>query len=105
MTPWVSRLIIANALMFLLQHALAPVFTDSLQFVPAYILLRPWTIVTYMYLHGGPVHILLNMLMLYFFGPRVEHRIGPSRFLILYTWSGIAGALLSFLFNPLSAII
>src|SRR5262245_53573073 len=105
MTPWVSRLIIANACMFILQYALGPVFTDSLKFVPAFILLRPWTIITYMFLHGGPIHILFNMLMLYFFGSRVEHRLGSSRFLMLYLWSGIAGALLSLLFYPLSPII
>jgi rhomboid family protein len=105
MTPWVFRLIVANAIMFMLQVALDPVFTNSLQFVPAYILARPWTIITYMFLHGGPFHIGFNMLMLYIFGVRVEHRIGSNRFLTLFLWSGITGALLSFVFNRNVAII
>ena len=45
-------------------------------FVPALLLARPWTLVTYMFLHAGFTHILFNMLGLYFFGPRVEQRIG-----------------------------
>jgi membrane associated rhomboid family serine protease len=105
MTPWVTRLLIANIGMFVLQAAFEPVLTNTLMFVPAYILARPWTIVTYMFLHGGIGHIFFNMLALYFFGPRVESRIGSRRFFTLYMWSGIAGALLSFLFAPFSAII
>src|SRR5215468_1128530 len=64
---------------------------------PRYVLLRPWTLVTYMFLHGSVTHILFNMLGLYFFGPRVEERLGSRRFITLYLVSGIAGALLSIL--------
>ena len=83
MTPWVRRLIIANVIMFFLQVAM-PGITSMLDLVPALVLIRPWTLVTYMFLHGGLMHILFNMLTLYFFGPRVEERMGSRRFLILY---------------------
>jgi hypothetical protein len=33
---------------------------------------RPWTVVTYMFLHDGLSHIGFNMLALYFFGPRIR---------------------------------
>lgn len=94
MTPWVQRLIIANVLMFFLQ-ATAPAFAQQLVLVPALALQRPWTILTYMFLHGGFGHIFFNMLGLYFFGPRVEQRLGSERFIALYIVSGTVGALLS----------
>ncbi len=104
MTPWVKRLIAANAIVFFLQLTV-PGLTNSLAFVPALILVRPWTVVTYMFLHGGWLHILFNMIVLFFFGPRVEARLGPNRFVILYFLSGISGAALSFLLAPNAAII
>jgi membrane associated rhomboid family serine protease len=82
-----------------------PSLTSQLAFVPALILSRPWTIITYMFLHGSLTHILFNMLALYFFGSRVETRLGPERFFALYFLSGIAGALLSFVFAPYAPII
>lgn len=104
MTPWVRRLLVANIFVFFIQYA-APALTDALVFVPRWVLFRPWTIVTYMFLHAGFTHILFNMLGLFFFGPRVEARLGSRRFVQLYFISGISGALLSFLFAPSSAIV
>jgi len=104
MTPWVQRLIIANVVMYFLQQT-SPVVTPMLQFVPALIIARPWTIITYMFLHAGLAHILFNMLALYFFGPRVEQRLGPERFFALYIVSGTSGALLSFAFAPYAAVV
>ena len=104
MTPWVQRLLIANVLVFFLQMTM-PGITSMLDFVPALILSRPWTVVTYMFLHGGIGHIFGNMLALFFFGPRVEQRMGSERFFALYFISGISGALLSFIFSPMSPII
>jgi membrane associated rhomboid family serine protease len=99
------RLIMANGAMFLLQLAGPQGFTESLAFVPMLALSRPWTIITYMFLHGGIGHIFFNMLSLFFFGPRLESRLGGRQFLILYFVSGIVGALLSFLLSPASGVI
>ena len=104
MTPWVLRLVVANTAMYLLALTV-PGLTDQLVLVPALLSHRPWTAVTYMFLHGGLGHIFFNMLSLYFFGPRLEARLGGRQFLILYFASGIAGALLSFVFAPMGAII
>jgi membrane associated rhomboid family serine protease len=78
-----------------------------LAFTPRLALYMPWTVVTYMFLHdpNGLTHILFNMLGLYFFGPRVEERLGSRRFLTLYFLSGIAGALLSFIFARNSSVL
>jgi membrane associated rhomboid family serine protease len=90
--------------MFFVQMTL-PGLSDSLAFVPVLAFMRPWTIVTYMFLHGGLMHIGFNMLALFFFGPRVEERLGSRHFVTLYFVSGIAGAILSMLLAPRAAII
>lgn len=97
------RLIFANAAMYLVTMAV-PAVKWALVLVPGLVLFRPWTVVTYMFLHADFWHILFNMLGLFFFGPRLEARLGGRRFLGLYFASGIAGALLS-LFTPHAAIL
>lgn len=104
MTQVVRALLIANVIGFILQQALQDQ-ANAFVFVPALALVRPWTIVTYMFLHGDLMHLLFNMLALFFFGPRVEERILSRHFAILYFLSGITGALLSVMFSPGSPII
>jgi membrane associated rhomboid family serine protease len=112
MTPWVKRLILANVIVHVLMTYLLRSgdygtlrFLDALVLVPAKVLVRPWTVATYMFLHGGLGHILFNMLGLFFFGPRLEYRLGGRHFLGLYFASGIMGAALSFVFTPHAHII
>jgi membrane associated rhomboid family serine protease len=102
-TPWVQRLLILNVVMFFVQQTTS--VGNLLTFFPPYALVRPWTLVTYMFLHGGLGHIFFNMLGLYFFGPRVEERMGSNRFITLYLISGVVGALLSLVLAPRSPII
>ena len=104
MTPWVKRLLFANIGIFFVQMT-APGLLEPLVFVPVLALMRPWTIVTYMFLHGGVMHILFNMIGLYFFGPRVEAQLGSQRFITLYLLSGVAGGLLSSILAPQAALI
>ncbi len=104
MTRWVLILIAANAVFFVLSLA-NPAITTGFAYRPVEILERPWSIVTYMFMHGDFTHILFNMLGLFFFGPRLEMYIGEKKFLWLYSISGLTGALLSTLFTPNVAII
>lgn len=106
MTPWVKRLLLANIAVYLLQMSVVGA-TRALAFVPALILTRPWTIVTYMFTHStaGFSHILFNMFALYIFGPRVEARLGGSRFITMYLIAGISGGLLSMVFTPYVSIV
>jgi len=92
--------------MFFLEQTV-PGLIRALEFIPALVFRAPWTIVTYMFLHDprGITHILFNMLGLYFFGPRVEERLGSQRFITLYLLSGISGAIVSFFFAPGAAVI
>jgi membrane associated rhomboid family serine protease len=98
-TPWVGRLIIANAVVLLL---LMTLFTSRdvfqlLQFSPRSVLGRPWTFLTYMFVHGGLLHLLANMLMLFVFGTAVESRMGSRNFLMYYLFCGIGAAVFSLL--------
>ena len=83
MTPWVRRLLIVNVVMLFVRE-FSSQLTWHLAFVPALILMRPWSLITYMFLHAGLMHLIFNMIGLYFFGPRLEDRLGGKRFLLLY---------------------
>lgn len=55
---------------------------------------RPWTLLSYMFLHAGLWHVLFNMVMLYFGGIMCCRYLGSRRFGWIYFLSGLAGALL-----------
>jgi membrane associated rhomboid family serine protease len=63
-----------------------------------------WPFVTSMFLHGGWLHIIGNMWMLWIFGDNVEDRMGPFRFLFFYLVCGIAAALVHLLTNVGSTV-
>lgn len=52
-----------------------------------------WQPITYMFVHGGVLHILLNLMGLFFFGPEIERALGSGKFLALYLACGILGGL------------
>jgi membrane associated rhomboid family serine protease len=52
-----------------------------------------WELISYQFLHQGPMHLISNMLGLYFLGPDVERGLGTNRFFTLYFLSGILGGL------------
>ncbi len=54
---------------------------------------QPWSLVTYMFLHGGLTHILWNMLMLYWFGKIFLSFFSTRHFVGLYLFGGIVGGL------------
>lgn len=104
MTPWVRKLLIANVAVYVAMGFLPGGLLNSLVLVPSLMPLRPWTVLTYQFLHAGFLHLLFNMIALFFFGPRLEARISSRHFLGLYLGSGVAGAVLSFL-TPNVAIV
>lgn len=98
-TPWVKRLLAVNAAVFLISVAVGPgVFADLFAFQPGRFLARPWGMVTYMFVHGGLWHLLMNLLVIFFFGPPLESKWGSGIFLRYYLVCGLGGVLLSFLF-------
>lgn len=105
MTPWVRRLLIANVVIFLLSTSVMPYLFRDFVLIPSLLLQRPWTGLSYMFLHGGLSHIAFNMLGLFFFGPRIEQRLGGNDFLKLYFFAGFGGAAFSFLFEPSAPVV
>jgi len=59
-----------------------------------------WRIVSSMFLHIGFIHIMLNMLALYYLGSPVERMYGSVRFTFIYFVSGIVGGVTSFALTP-----
>lgn len=105
MTPWVMRLLITNIVMFFLVAPPNSTLYALLALQPYRLASLPWGVVTYMFLHANGMHILFNMLMLFFFGPRLEAKLGGAAFLKLYFISGIGGAILSVVFAPYAAVV
>jgi membrane associated rhomboid family serine protease len=64
---------------------------------------RWWTVVTHIFLHANLLHLMVNVLALWFVGPAVELMLGRMRYVVLYFLSGIAGGLLQTAFSAPSA--
>lgn len=62
------------------------------------------TLVTSMFIHGGLLHIVGNMIFLWVFGDNVESRLGHVRFVIFYFLSGFGAAFFQILVQPYSTI-
>jgi membrane associated rhomboid family serine protease len=71
--------------------------SDLLAFSADRILIRPWTIFTYMFVHAGFGHVFFNMLALFFFGPPLERAWGSREFIIYYLVCGVGGAVAALL--------
>jgi len=103
MTPWVKRLILANAVAFILLYWVQVIPWETtvafLGFNVAEVYREPWTIITYMFVHAGFLHVFFNMLMLFFFGPPLEERWGGREFIKYYAICGVGGALFTLIFG------
>jgi len=102
-------LIGTNALVFLLQASLPDRAQEAVAYsyglVPARYTNPEWALrvgldpgdylplVTNMFMHGGWLHLILNMWTLWLFGPAIEDRLGKTRFLAFYLASGLAAGL------------
>ena len=104
LSPVVKYIIIANVVVYLVTLA-APAVAGWLAFQPDSVLVRPWGLLTYMFVHGGFFHLFFNMLVLFFFGPPLEGMWGGREFARFYAISGLGGAALSFLFAPDAGVV
>jgi membrane associated rhomboid family serine protease len=100
----------ANVAMFLVTTAL-PQLRVQLGLVPMWVVheLRVWQLVTYMFIHAGVLHILFNMLMLWFLGAELERLWGTRFFVKFYFVCGIGAGVLTVLlsllpFGPLAQL-
>jgi membrane associated rhomboid family serine protease len=111
-------LIALNSMVFLFQISLSPseleAFLNQFALLPARYfgpyadpdpaLIDYLPFFTNMFLHGGFLHLILNMWTLWLFGPTVEDRLGRARYLAFYLACGLFASLAHALFNPTSTI-
>lgn len=99
-------IIAANALMFLLELRYGDPFVRQWAMIPAHISRGRdlITVFTAMFMHGGWLHILSNMVFLWAFGPALEDVMGPIGYLVFYFFSGVAAALAQVYVMPASTI-
>jgi membrane associated rhomboid family serine protease len=94
--PVITIAIIAvNVLVFGLELAGGDPFVQQWSMVPANIVAgQHWiTILTSMFMHGGWMHIIGNMIFFWAFGPEIEDAMGPFRYLAFYLLGGLVAAL------------
>lgn len=120
-TPYVTyALIVACALVFAYQLTLTPqasqafvygfgvtpaLLFDFAELPPSIAQVPPAaTLITSMFLHGGILHLLGNLLYLWIFADNVEDHLGRGRFLVFYVVCGLAAALAQSLLEPRSEI-
>jgi len=99
-------IIIVNALVFGLELMGGDAFVLRWCEVPATIVAgHRWiTILTAMFMHGGWLHIIGNMVFLWAFGPEVEDAMGPVRYLAFYLLCGLAASLAQTAIAPHSTV-
>ena len=113
--PLVNLLIIGlNGLVFFYELGLSNAglegFINAWGLVPARFMAAPLnpdvvvTLFSAMFIHGGWLHILSNMWVLWIFGDNVESRMGGGGYLVFYLLSGIAAALLQSFLLPTSGV-
>jgi membrane associated rhomboid family serine protease len=116
LTPVVRNLLMINGIVFIAQmiapqvdigSCFGPQYTYRQDAITAYLSLfnvrtdcfRPYQLFTYMFAHGGFMHIFFNMLMLAFTGPILETYWGTKRFLLFYIITGVGAAVFSVLID------
>jgi membrane associated rhomboid family serine protease len=102
----ISRLIIINVAVFLVINiykltgflfnfnVINPLVWISVPASFSGLIAKPWTVITYMFVHEDFFHILVNMITLYFAGTLYSEYLGANRILTSYFGGGILGALL-----------
>jgi membrane associated rhomboid family serine protease len=107
-SPWSATmvLLVVNVVAFILQNVLDRFtnFPTNAYFALSVEGLRHgfvWQLLTYQFMHGGLLHLLVNCLVIYFFGRELEETLGRPRYLALYFSSGVIGGLLQALAGAL----
>jgi membrane associated rhomboid family serine protease len=117
-TPVVLNLIIINAIVFVAQMLLDKTGLDvtggnTFGWLTSRIglwsidtgLFKPYQLITYMFAHGGFLHILFNMYALWLFGSALEKLWGTQKFLIFYIVCGLASGITEMFLVPIGFAI
>ena len=105
----VTGLFIAlNVLIFFFQVSLnregLTLFVETFGVIPDAVSGRLYTLLTSMFLHGGWMHLIGNMLFLWVFGRNVEDLMGSARYTAFYVLCGLAAAIVQVISQPYSRV-
>lgn len=96
--PVVKNLLIINALFFAAKYVMKNAGIDLDYLLGAFYFdsqyFRVWQLITYMFMHGDPMHIFFNMFALFMFGGVIESRWGTKRFINFYLITGLGAVAL-----------
>ncbi len=106
-TPTIKAILAANITVFFIQYLIPHgfsgmgAFLQAFGLVPAKVIpqLHVWQLVTYMFLHGNFMHLLLNMFAVWMFGSEIERVWGQRTFLSYYFVTGIGGGITYTIFS------
>lgn len=107
--PWITYIIIGiNILIYVLTAFLSKNIMNSNIYVLVYLGAKVneliasgeyYRLITCMFLHGGLIHLALNMYSLYVIGPLVERVYGRVKYISIYFIAGIISSLFSYIFS------
>jgi len=99
-------IILTNVFVFVLELRGGEAFVLKWAAIPANIVAgHHWiTILTAMFMHGGWLHILGNMVYLWAFGPVIEDAMNPFRYLVFYLGGGLVAMLAQLAVSPASTV-
>lgn len=103
----VTWLLIVNTVVFIFQHAIFN-YEEATQFLRAsrdtVFKGQIWRLLTCQFAHGYPLHLIFNMLMLFFMGRFAERVFGSKNLLWLYLIGGVLGAILHVSLSPTGVV-
>ncbi|MFI5252715.1 MAG: rhomboid family intramembrane serine protease [Bacteroidota bacterium] len=109
--PVIKYLLVTNIAVFVLARffsifairgvGIDPVIESLLFLFPLGRGFEPWQLITYMFMHGGMMHLLFNMFALWMFGMELENDWGSKKFLGYYLLCGIGAGISNLLLGPL----
>ncbi|SJN37141.1 rhomboid family serine protease [Microbacterium esteraromaticum] len=102
----------AIGLLQLLPGGIGDAITSRMLFAAAYLYpdlspypFEPWRLLTAVFVHGGFIHLALNMLALWLLGQGLEPMLGRARYLALYLISGLGGSVAVAVIDPTAATV
>ncbi len=102
----VKALVLTHTAVFFAQWVLPGTLEAYFGLIPVKALLgfQVWRLATYLFLHGGFFHYLINMFILWMFGKELENVWGAKEFVKYYFLCGVGAGLFNMVFTPLSTI-
>jgi membrane associated rhomboid family serine protease len=101
-----AGIIVANVIVFGMELVGGDEFVLRWSEIPATVVAgHHWiTVLTAMFMHGGWLHIIGNMVFLWAFGPQIEDAMGPLKYLTFYLLSGLAASVAQTALMPHSTV-